>query len=101
MQDWIKKAVLIWCPAPLPEDPATALLARMLIPTPYQVSAEGGQNRETRGDPRPEDKLDAVFGETETLLPEGKGTEEAFHGKKRAASEDQEGNLPREEKCHR
>ena len=91
MQDWIKKAVLIWCPAPLPEDPATALLTRMLIPTPYQVSAEGGENRETRGDPSPEDKLDAVFGETETPLPEGKGTEEALHGKKRAAPEDQEG----------
>ena len=32
-----------------------------------------------------------MFGETETLLPEGKGAEEALHGKKRAASEDQEG----------
>ena len=51
----------------------------------------GGENRETRGDPRPEDKLDTVFGETETLLPEGKGAEETLHGKKRAASEDQEG----------
>jgi len=83
--------VLIWCPAPLPEDSATALLTRMLTPTPYQVSAEGGENRETRGDLGPEDKLDAVFGETETLLPEGKGAEEALHGKKRAASEDREG----------
>ena len=63
----------------------------MLTPTLYQVSAERGENRETRGDPRPEDKLDAVFGETETLLPEGKGAEEALHGKKRAAFEDQEG----------
>ena len=63
----------------------------MLTPTPYQVSAEGGENRETKGDPHPEDKLDAVFGETETLLPEGEGAEEALHGKKRAAFEDQEG----------
>ena len=63
----------------------------MLTPTPYQVSAEGGENRGTKGDPRPKDKLDAVFGETETLLPEGKGAEETLHGKKRAASEDQEG----------
>ena len=82
--------MLIWCPAPLPEDSATALLTRMLTLTPYQVSAEGGENRGTRGDPRPEDKLDAVFGETETLLPEGKGAEETLHGKERAASEDQE-----------
>ena len=63
----------------------------MLTLTPYQVSAEGGENRGTRGDPRPEGKLDAMFGETETLLPKGKGAEETLHGKKRAASEDQEG----------
>ena len=63
----------------------------MLIPTPYQVSAEGRESREPRGDTRPEDELDAVFGETETLLPRGKGVEEALHGKKRAASGGQEG----------
>ena len=62
--------MLIWCPAPLPEDPATALLTRMLIPTPYQVAA---------------------FGETEILLPKGKSAEGALQGKKRVASEDQEG----------
>ena len=83
--------MLIWCPAPLPEDSATALLTRMLIPTPYQVSAERGESGEPRGDAHPEDELDVVFGEIETLLPEGKGAEEALHGKKRAASEDHEG----------
>ena len=90
--------MLIWCPAPLPEDSATALLTRMLTPTPYQVSAEGGESGEPRGDTRPEDELDAVFGETETLLPEGKGAEEALHGKKRAASEDEEGKLSKKGK---
>jgi hypothetical protein len=89
VQDWIKKAVLIRCPAPLPEGPATALLTRML--TPHRASAEGGENRGTSGDPRPEDKADAVFGETEALLLKGRGTEEVLHGKKRAAPEDQEG----------
>ena len=63
----------------------------MLTPTPYQVSAEEGENREAGGDLRLKGKLDAVFGETETLLPEGKGAEEALHGKKRAASGGQEG----------
>ena len=63
----------------------------MLTPTPYQVSVEEGENKETRGDLSPEDKLDAVFGKTETLLLEGEGAEEALHGKKRAAFEDQEG----------
>ena len=83
--------MLIWCPAPLPEDSATALLTRMLIPTPYQVSAEGGESGEPRGDAHPTGDLGAVFGETETPLSKGKGAEGAFHGKKRAASEDQEG----------
>ena len=63
----------------------------MLIPTPYQVSAEGGESGEPEGDTRPASKLDAVFGQTETLLPKGKGVEEALHGKKRVASEDREG----------
>ena len=83
--------MLIWCPAPLPEDSANALLTRMLTPTPYQVSAEEGENREAGGGLCPKDKSDVVFGETETPLPEGKGAEEAFRGKKRAASEGQEG----------
>ena len=83
--------MLIWCPAPLPEDSATAPLTRMLIPTPYQVSAEGGESGEPRGDAHPTSDLSAVFGETKTLLPRGKGVEGALHGKKRVASEDQEG----------
>ena len=63
----------------------------MLTPTPYQVSTEGGESEEPKGDVHPEDDSDAVFGETETLLPRGKGVEGAFHSKKRAASGDQEG----------
>ena len=62
--------MLIWCLAPLPEDPTTALLMRMLIPAPCQVAA---------------------FGETEIPLPKGKGAEGVLQGKKRAASKDQEG----------
>ena len=83
--------MLFWCPAPLPEDSTNALLTRMLTLTPYQVSAEEDENREAGGGLCPKDKSDIVFGETETLLPKGKGAEEAFHGKKRAASEGQEG----------
>ena len=63
----------------------------MLIPTPYLVSAKGGESGEPRGDAHPKGDLGAVFGETETLLPRGKGVEEALHGKKRAASGGQEG----------
>ena len=46
----------------------------------------GGESGEPRGDAHPEGDLGAVFGETETLLPRGKGVEGALHGKKRAAS---------------
>ena len=73
----------------------------MLAPAPYQVSAEEGENSETRGDRGPEDKLDVVFGEIGTLLPEGKGAEEALHGKRGPLPKIGRGNLPREEKCHR
>ena len=51
----------------------------------------GGRERGAERRYRPEDELDVVFGETKTLLTKGKGAEEALHGKKRAASEDQEG----------
>ena len=51
----------------------------------------GGESREPRGAPHPEDELDAAFRETETLFLNGIGAEGALHGKKRAASEDQEG----------
>ena len=63
----------------------------MLTPTPYQVSAEGGESGEPKGDACPEDDSNVVFGETETLLPRGKGVEGALYGKKRAASGGQEG----------
>ena len=33
----MKTAERIDCPAPLPEDPATALLTEMLVPAPYEV----------------------------------------------------------------
>ena len=69
--------MLIWCPAPLPEGPANALLTRMLIPTPYQVAA---------------------FGKTEILLPKGKSAEGTLQGKKRAASEDLEAETPKPRK---
>ena len=51
----------------------------------------GGESGEPKGDARPEDNSDAVFGDTETLLPGGKGVEGDLHSKKRAASGGQEG----------
>ena len=36
-QDWVETTERIDCPAPLPEDPATALLTEMLFLAPYEV----------------------------------------------------------------
>ena len=36
-QDYVETAERIDCPAPLPKDPVNALLAEMLVPTPYEV----------------------------------------------------------------
>ena len=34
---WTKKAGRIYCPAPLPEEPAGPLLTKMLVPAPYKA----------------------------------------------------------------
>ena len=36
------------CPAPLPEDTATALLTDMLFPAPYEVLEKKGKKKATR-----------------------------------------------------
>ena len=36
-QDYVAMVERIDCPAPLPKDPATALLTEMLVPEPYKV----------------------------------------------------------------
>ena len=36
-QAWVTIAEQINCPAPLPEDPETPLLTKMLFPAPYEV----------------------------------------------------------------
>ena len=59
-QDYMKTGEQIDCPAPLPEDPATALLTEMLAPAPYKVpekKATGtrkGLRREVAPDASPE-----------------------------------------------
>ena len=36
LQGWTKKSERIKCPAPLPENPVTPQLEKMLVPAPYQ-----------------------------------------------------------------
>ena len=46
-QDWVVTVEQIDCPAPLPEDPADALLAEMLVPAPYEVPAKKAKKKAT------------------------------------------------------
>ena len=60
-QGWTKKAERIRCPAPLPEEPAIPLLAKMLVPAPYQApekkakGARSGLHRKGASDVMSED----------------------------------------------
>ena len=46
-QDYVETAERIDCPAPLPEDPATAILTQMLVPAPYKVPEKMANKKAT------------------------------------------------------
>ena len=46
-QDYVATTERIDCPAPLPEDPATALLTEMLVPAPYKVPEKKTKKKAT------------------------------------------------------
>src|SRR4051812_13133586 len=48
-QKWLKIAGPINCPAPLPEDPAPALLEKLLAPAPYVVPGKKVKKKKTTG----------------------------------------------------
>ena len=43
LQGWTKKVERLKSPAPLPEDPATPQLMKMLVPVPYQAPKKKGK----------------------------------------------------------
>ena len=45
LQDWVAIAERIDCPAPLPEDPESDLLTKMLFPAPYEVPEKKAKNK--------------------------------------------------------
>ena len=47
-QDWVAIAERIDCPAPLPEDPESELLAKMLFLAPYEVPEKKAKKKATR-----------------------------------------------------
>ena len=47
VQDYMETAEQIDCPAPLPEDPADALLTEMLVSAPYKVPEKKAEKKAT------------------------------------------------------
>ena len=95
-QGWIKKAERIRYSAPLPEDSASPILARMLVRAPYHATVEEENERSggAKGGFHPGGKPHIVSGETRAPSSEDKREGEvdipSSQGKKRAASEDLE-----------
>ena len=92
-KDWIKKAKMIRCSAPLPEGSPDPVLARMLEHAPYQVPSgeDKGRNKEA------ESGLHTLHiqtgGISVSAKEDNRGGESRIpspQGKKRAASEDLE-----------
>ena len=92
-QGWIKKVQLIRCPAPLPEDSATPVLARMLASAPYQAST--GEGEKAQDDLGSGGKSDTESKEFDLSSPEDGGRKgpsvPSPNRRKRATSEDEEG----------
>ena len=98
-QDWLSKAERIWCPAPLPEGSPSPAIARMLRCALSQVPSgkDKGKNREAElhtlhiqtGGIATSPKEDSRGGESKASSP---------RGKKRAASEDLEMEVPKQGK---
>ena len=92
-QDWIKKAKMIRCSAPLPEGSPDPILAKMLEHAPYQVPSgeDKGRNKEAKSG------LHALLiqtgGISVSLKEDNRGEESKIpspQGRKRTASEDLE-----------
>ena len=92
-QEWIAKAKLIRCPAPLPETMPDPVLTRMLERAPYQVplGEDEGRNREAESGLH---TLNIQTGGISASAKEDKRGEESKipspQGRKRSASEDLE-----------
>ena len=92
-QDWIRKAEMIRCSAPLPEGSPDPVLARMLEHAPYQVPSgeDKGRNKEAESGPRA--LLIQTGGISVSAKEDNWGEEYRIpspQGRKRTASDDSE-----------
>ena len=92
-QDWIKKAKMIRCSAPLPEGSPDPVLARMLEHAPYQVPSEEDKGRNKEAESGPHALLIQTRGISVSVKEDNRGEESRIpspQGRKRTASEDLE-----------
>src|SRR3954468_865890 len=80
MQEWIVKAKLIQCPAPLPETRLDPVLVRMLEVAPLEGN-EGADNE--------------TVASSKEAIPKGGIDNSSPKGKKRATSDDPEAKAPK------
>ena len=92
-QDWIKKAKMIRCSAPLPEGSQDPVIARMLEHAPYQVPSEEDKGRNKEAESGPHALLIQIGGISVSAKEDNRGEESKIpspQGRKRTASEDLE-----------
>ena len=92
-QDWVKKAKMIRCSAPLPEGSTDPVLARMLELAPYQAPSgeDKGGNKEAESGPH--SLFIQTVGISASTKEDNRGEESKIpspQGRKRTASEDLE-----------
>ena len=92
-QDWVKKAKMIRCSAPLPEGSTDPVLARMLKLAPYQAPSgeDKGGNKEAESGPH--SLFIQTGGISASAKEDNRGEESKIpspQGRKRTASEDLE-----------
>ena len=92
-QDWIKKAKMIRCSAPLPEGSPDLVLTRMLEHALYQVPLGEDKGRNKEAESRPHSLFIQTGGISASVTEDDRGDESRIpspHGKKRTAPEDLE-----------
>ena len=92
-QDWIKKAKMIRCSAPLPEGSPDPVLARMLELAPYQAPSGEDKGRNKEAESGPHALLTQTRGISVSTKEDNRGGESKIpspQGKKRDASKDLE-----------
>ena len=92
-QDWIKKAKMIRCSAPLPEGSPDPVLARMLELAPYQAPSGEDKGRNKEAESGPHALLIQTGGISVSAKEDNRGEESRIpspQGRKRTASEDLE-----------